>query len=68
MNQLVQQKLAGGYHFCIDSDCVLLDQIEYVTQNIAGYAQYPVMIVRQSDAIREKGFADYTSRRALITS
>ena len=54
--------------FFIYLDRVLLDQIEYVTKNLAGYAQYPVMIVRQSDVIREKNLACYGNKQDWITS
>jgi len=52
----------------MDLDCVFLDQIEYVTKNLAGYALYPVMIVRQSDEIREKNLAWYGNKQDWITS
>jgi len=56
-------KLAGECHSCVDLDCVLFDQLEYVPQNIAGYAQYPVMNVRQADARQEKNLACYGNKQ-----
>jgi hypothetical protein len=52
----------------MELDCVLLDPIEDVIQNISGDAQYQVLVVRQSNAIWEQGFAYYTSWRAWIAS
>ena len=59
----------------MEHDCVLLDlltiflfdQIEDVNHNITVDTQCPFLIVKQSDAIREKELAYYTSRRAWIT-